>query len=85
VADCVAGAGVSGLNPTDTLVFTELLNLIGYTGSDAFADGIFTRRTSGANTIVYLDTDGTAGGARSRAFLLVKNAGGQLSSSDFQL
>jgi len=50
------------------------------------ADGFFTLRSGGANTIVYLDT---ADGAHSRALLLVKNTGGSwvvaISSHEFSV
>jgi len=57
----------------DKIVLTALLQSLGYQGSDPIADGVVKFATSGANTIVYLDPDGTTGSATQRALIVVNN------------
>jgi hypothetical protein len=62
----------------DKIDLSEVLQSIGYTGMDAFADGVVGLR--GNNNIVTIDPDGFAGSARTRNFLLVQGA--MLSAGD---
>jgi Ca2+-binding RTX toxin-like protein len=52
ITDFVKGAG------GDILDLSELLDSVGYAGSDAFADGYLSLAQVGANTVVRFDADG---------------------------
>ena len=53
ITDFIVGA--------DQIVLTDLLDSIGYTGSDAFLDGYIGLKSMGVDTIVQVDTDGVGG------------------------
>ncbi|MGZ8190400.1 MAG: ExeM/NucH family extracellular endonuclease [Methylococcaceae bacterium] len=57
----------------DKIVLTALLQSLGYQGSNPLADGVVQFVTSGNDTIVYIDADGTAGSTKKLAFIMVLN------------
>ncbi|HAC65731.1 MAG TPA: endonuclease [Cyanothece sp. UBA12306] len=57
----------------DTFVLTELLDSLGYNGSDPIADGYIDFVSSGTNTMVQFDADGTAGSGIFRNLIFVEN------------
>lgn len=58
---------------SDKIVLTELLDSLGYFGSDAIADGYVEFGARGSDTLVQLDPDGSSGSGSSRPFILVEN------------
>ncbi len=58
---------------SDKIVLTELLDSLGYFGSDAIADGYIEFGARGSDTLVQLDPDGSSGSGSSRPFILVEN------------
>ena len=56
----------------DQIVLTDVLDSLGYTGSDPIADGYVLFGASGADTYVQIDPDG-AGSGKARNFILVEN------------
>ncbi len=56
----------------DQIVFTELLERLGYAGSDPLADGLVQFRSLGSSTVVAIDPDGFEGAAQARNFLTVE-------------
>ncbi len=58
---------------TDRIDISALLQGIGYTGSNAIADGIVRLVDSAAGLVVQIDTDGNAGPAVSRPLLTLSN------------
>jgi Ca2+-binding RTX toxin-like protein len=60
---------------TDKLVFTDLLNNLGYHGANAIADGVLGFRQASANLgIVQIDPDGSAGNLfRATPFILLND------------
>ncbi len=57
----------------DTLVLTKLLASLGIASADPLAAGYVTCTTSGANAIVNIDADGSAGPQRARALAQLNN------------
>ncbi len=57
---------------TDKIVLAALLQSLGYQGANPLVDGIVKFAASGANTLVYIDADGT-GPAVQRALIVVNN------------
>ena len=57
---------------SDKIVLTALLQSLGYQGANPIADGIIKFTSSGANTLVYIDADGS-GPALPRTLIVVKN------------
>jgi predicted extracellular nuclease len=57
----------------DKIVLTALLQSLGYQGSDPMLDGVVQLVTSGTDTYVYIDVDGTAGTAKRLKFMVVRN------------
>lgn len=58
---------------SDEIVLTEVLDSLGYDGTDAIADGYVQFGARGSDTLVQLDPDGFAGAARVRSFILVED------------
>lgn len=54
---------------SDLIVFSELFNSLGYSGSDAIDDGIVQFIGRGSDTIIAIDPDGSSGSARARSFI----------------
>lgn len=64
----------------DVIDLSELLTNIGYTGTDAFADGFVGVASSRGKTLVTIDSDGFAGPGRAVGLVAVDNVSiGQLS------
>ncbi len=59
----------------DLIDLADVLDSVGYTGIDAIADGYVGTLSSRGRTYVTFDTDGSAGGGRSRGFILVNGDG----------
>ncbi|NJN74772.1 MAG: cadherin-like domain-containing protein [Limnothrix sp. RL_2_0] len=57
---------------SDLIVFTDLFESIGFEGLDPISAGVVGFLGSGDNTIITIDPDGIAGGARARSFLSVE-------------
>ena len=60
--------------PGDVLDLSDLLDGIGYAGSDAIADGVVLFAKSGANTIVRIDEDGSLGAGAAVTLVTLTNA-----------
>lgn len=58
----------------DRIVLTQLLASLGISSADPLASRHVTCSTSGQNALIGIDADGSAGNARSRSLVLVKNA-----------
>ncbi|MBA4100341.1 MAG: hypothetical protein C0484_26650 [Rhodospirillum sp.] len=58
----------------DVLDLSDLLDGIGYAGSDAIADGVVLLAKSGANTIVRIDEDGALGAGAAVTLVTLTNA-----------
>ena len=58
----------------DILDLSDLLDGIGYAGTDAIADGVVLFTKSGANTIVRIDEDGSAGAGAATTLVTLTNA-----------
>mgnify|MGYP000855187282 CR=1 FL=1 len=58
----------------DRIVLTQLLASLGISSADPLASRHVTCGTSGQNALIGIDADGSAGNARSRNLVLVKNA-----------
>ena len=56
----------------DQIVFTGLLERLGYAGSNAIEDGLVQFRSRGSSTVVAIDPDGFEGAAQARNFLTVE-------------
>lgn len=70
----------------DALVLTGLLRSLGIDGSTALAEGRVTCTASAAGALIGVDTDGTAGPARSRSIAQLRGvACGALSAGDYEL
>ncbi|MCP5092619.1 MAG: hypothetical protein GY949_17035, partial [Gammaproteobacteria bacterium] len=67
---------------SDVLDLSELLDGMGYAGSDPFADGWISLVTRGEDTVLYLAGDTPLGTRDRMAYLLIKNTGGRLSMAD---
>ncbi|MCP3880447.1 MAG: hypothetical protein GY701_18970, partial [Sulfitobacter sp.] len=67
---------------SDVLDLSELLDGMGYTGSDPVADGWISLVTRGEDTVLYLAGDTPLGTRDRMAYLLIKNTGGRLSMAD---
>ncbi|MEA5511546.1 endonuclease [Crocosphaera sp. UHCC 0190] len=57
----------------DKFVFTQLLDSVGYNGSNPITDGYVRFLAQGSNTMVQFDPDGLNGSGLSRSFILVQN------------
>lgn len=56
----------------DKIVLTDVLNSLGYSGSDPIADSYISFASRGGDTTLLLDPDGTGGGSP-RPFILLEN------------
>lgn len=56
----------------DTLDLTALLLSIGYEGGNALGDGVVKLAATGADTLVSVDPDGTAGSAPARVLVRIQ-------------
>lgn len=70
----------------DTLVLTKLLASLGIATADPFASGHVTCTVSGANAIVNIDPDGSAGAQRARPLAQLNNVscGALMSATNFK-
>ena len=58
---------------SDTIVLTELLDSLGYTGTDAVGDGFVSFGASGSDAVVQIDRDGTGTDNFARTLVTVRN------------
>jgi uncharacterized protein len=58
---------------SDKLVITQLLSSIGYSGTNAIADGYISFVGSGSNTVLQVDQDGFGAASAPRSFLTLNN------------
>ncbi|MEO0687891.1 MAG: tandem-95 repeat protein, partial [Cyanobacteria bacterium J06649_11] len=69
---------------SDQIVLTELLNSLGYTGSDAIGDGYVSFGSSRGNAFVQIDQDGTGSDFISRPLVLLQGVTEQNLSDNAQ-
>ncbi|MBV6626142.1 MAG: S8 family serine peptidase [Rivularia sp. (in: Bacteria)] len=58
---------------SDTIVLTQLLDSLGYTGSDAISDGYVSFGANGNDAFVQIDQDGTMGSRFARTIITLEN------------
>lgn len=58
---------------SDKFDFTELLDSLGYSGSDSFADGYIAVTNGRGSSLITVDPDGSLGTGRARPFILVED------------
>jgi predicted extracellular nuclease len=58
---------------SDRIDLSQLLNSLGYNGSDPLADGVVTIVTRGTGAQLFIDADGNGGPATARSYILLQN------------
>ena len=58
---------------SDRIVLTQLLDSVGYIGSDPIGDGYLGFRDRGSDSIINIDADGSTGTGRAASLILVQN------------